>query len=598
MKLPFSEHDFYNRVDENGNMTPRTWLSIKTQDGKVEAAFCVICISFSSHRGHFTNGFKDFRRSSQMISRHEKSAHHCDAVKSYVLNKQQEQESIGQSLNSRFLKERREEVQRNVAILKRVVDVIKVLAKQNLAFRGPSNNDSLYQLENPSINHGNFLELINLLGKYDEVLGIHLKNAILKSKQRRDQTIAGGKTGHQAGGRGSLITFLSKTIVNRIIDIICDKIKSKIAAEAGRKIFSIQIDSSQDIAAFDQCTIVLRYLQESVVVERLVAVLKVEDSSGRGLFEHVEKLFNVLHLDFSKLIGMSFDGAGNMRGQYNGLQSHLKKQNPNAVYVWCYAHRLNLCVSDCCDVLDAKNLFGLLNRLATFIGESSKRTDIWTRQLSGRTGNSKSRRLNRIGETRWWAKQKAIEALFGQDNLFIDTIEVLHEISNCGKFDGRISSEAESLFEKLADFRTILTAHIFLAIFRIIGPVSKYLQTSGLNLSIAWQMVSNAMSEIEKIDFESVNEKALAFVEQTNDEFNDDDRLEGILIDPELKEKRFGRKKRMAGENCYDERPKSPIQQFRVEVFRPILDQIYSSLKERFSDENIGLESNAIYYIR
>ena len=139
-------------------------------------------------------------------------------------------------------------MQRNVAILKRVVDVIKVLAKQNLAFRGPSNNDSLYQLENLSINHGNFLELINLLGKYDEVLGIHLKNAILKSKQRRDQTIAGGKTGHQAGGRGSLITFLSKTIVNRIINIICDKIKSKIAAEAGRKIFSIQIDSSQDIA--------------------------------------------------------------------------------------------------------------------------------------------------------------------------------------------------------------------------------------------------------------------------------------------------------------------------------------------------------------
>ena len=90
-------------------------------------------------------------------------------------------------------------MQRNVAILKRVVDVIKVLAKQNLAFRGPSNNDSLYQLENPSINHGNFLELINLLGKYDEVLGIHLKNAILKSKQRRDQTIAGGLTGHQTG---------------------------------------------------------------------------------------------------------------------------------------------------------------------------------------------------------------------------------------------------------------------------------------------------------------------------------------------------------------------------------------------------------------
>ena len=72
-------------------------------------------------------------------------------------------------------------------------------------------------------------------------------------------------------------------------------------------------------------------------------------------------------------------------------------------------------------------------------------------------------------------------------------------------------------FEKLAEFRTILTTHIFLATLRLIGPRSKYLQTSGLNLSIAWQMVINAMSEIEKIDFESVNEKVLSFVEEAND---------------------------------------------------------------------------------
>ena len=52
----------------------------------------------------------------------------------------------------------------------------------------------------------------------------------------------------------------------------------------------------------------------------------------------------------------------------------------------------------------------------------------------------------------------------------------------------------------------------------------------------------------------------------------------------------------MPGENCYDERPNNPIQQFRVEVFRPILDQIVSSLKERFSDENIGLMKVTPYF--
>jgi hypothetical protein len=37
-------------------------------------------------------------------------------------------------------------------------------------------------------------------------------------------------------------------------------------------------------------------------------------------------------------------------------------------------------------------------------------------------------------------------------------------------------------------------------------------------------MVSNAVSEIETIDFESVNEKALTFVKQGEDQLNNDDR--------------------------------------------------------------------------
>jgi hypothetical protein len=41
-------------------------------------------------------------------------------------------------------------------------------------------------------------------------------------------------------------------------------------------------------------------------------------------------------------------------------------------------------------------------------------------------------------------------------------------------------------------------------------------------------MVRNAMSEMEKIDFESVNEKDLPFVDQANDQFNNGDRLEDM----------------------------------------------------------------------
>jgi len=66
-----------------------------------------------------------------------------------------------------------------------------------------------------------------------------------------------------------------------------------------------------------------------------------------------------------------------MRGEFNGLQSVIKQQNENSIYVWCYAHILNLCICDTCDNLAAKNLFGFLNRLSTFFSDSYKRMDIW-----------------------------------------------------------------------------------------------------------------------------------------------------------------------------------------------------------------------------
>ncbi len=159
--------------------------------------------------------------------------------------------------------------------------------------------------------------------------------------------------------------------------------------------FSLQVESNQDISTVDQVAFVLRYVKDSVVIERLVAVLQVDDSTGEGLSDLLQKSFHFLDLSFSRLIGMPFDGASNMRGQYNGRQSKMKSIQPKAVYIWCYGHRLNLCVADCSGIVEAKNLFGLPNRLATFIGESSKRTDVWNSQLNNKYGTAKRKKTEK-----------------------------------------------------------------------------------------------------------------------------------------------------------------------------------------------------------
>ena len=112
------------------------------------------------------------------------------------------------------------------------------------------------------------------------------------------------------------------------------------------------------------------------------------------------------------------------------------------------------------------------------------------------------------------------------------------------------------------------------------------MQTPRLNFKIACDTVRNARVDIDKIEFDLVHEKAKAFVEKANDALSEEEELSDIYIESDLPVKRISRKKRMDGENCFDERPNCPVKFYRFNVFRPIIDQISSSLQERFADEN------------
>lgn len=54
-------------------------------------------------------------------------------------------------------------------------------------------------------------------------------------------------------GRGVLVTCMSKTTVNLIIDLINSNIKSRIAAEVKNGgMFSVELDTTRDMSAKDQ----------------------------------------------------------------------------------------------------------------------------------------------------------------------------------------------------------------------------------------------------------------------------------------------------------------------------------------------------------
>jgi hypothetical protein len=80
------------------------------------------------------------------------------------------------------------------------------------------------------------------------------------------------------------------------------------------------------------------------VVERFLAIHKVEDTTSEALKEALYDILGRQKLSISKIRGQGYDGASNMRGEFNGLQRKILDENPYAFYVHCYAHRLQLVV--------------------------------------------------------------------------------------------------------------------------------------------------------------------------------------------------------------------------------------------------------------
>jgi len=149
---------------------------------------------------------------------------------------------------------RTQQVLQHRSVLKFVIDVIFYIGFQGLPYRS-KHKEAVATVfdESNHDNRGNFLEAIKVLAEYSPHLQAHLQKVILQTKQK-DQS---------KKGRGKFVTFLSKTTVNKIINIISDMVKDEIVKEVkDAGMFSAQMDSTQDISVHDQCAIVLRYVVE------------------------------------------------------------------------------------------------------------------------------------------------------------------------------------------------------------------------------------------------------------------------------------------------------------------------------------------------
>ncbi|XP_025415640.1 zinc finger MYM-type protein 1-like [Sipha flava] len=258
-----------------------------------------------------------------------------------------------------------EKAAKNREILKRLINAVCFLAKQELSFRG--HNENKY-----SVNRGNYMELLISTEEFDPLLQEHLYTSTIF----RDTSVS-----------------IQNDLINSIADVIKHEIFNAIQ---NTQYVAIMLDETTDISNKSQLSTVLRYFSknENKIVERFLGFDDMSaDKTATFLFKHVNRVVEKFKIE-NKLVAQTYDEAAVMSGHLNGLQSKVLEKYPKAIFTHCYARVINLILQQSLECnKELKIFFQGLNSLPIFFSHSPKRLKALSEFMT--------KKLPTLATTRW-----------------------------------------------------------------------------------------------------------------------------------------------------------------------------------------------------
>ena len=238
--------------------------------------------------------------------------------------------------------------------------------------------------------------------------------------------------------------YTSPTIQKEILHILASKVRNAIHEEIGDAKFCILFDEARDESKREQMAIILRFVdKEGFIRERFFYVVHVRDTTALTLKNEICAILSHYNLHVENIRGQGYDGASNMRGEWNGLQALFFKDCPYAYYVHCMAHRLQLAlVTASREVKDVYQFFDHLINIIYIVVGSSKCNDelqhaqaeqvenmIASNEIETGRGANQIGTLQRAVDTRWGSHFQSICSLI---KMFDATCKVINTISEEG----------------------------------------------------------------------------------------------------------------------------------------------------------------------
>lgn len=516
-----------------------------------DSIFCYPCRFFNFSKSKpdqifIKKGFKNWKRASEKgagFSQHSNSFLHKNSMVCWASYKQQQQQN--QSVGSQISKARQTLIKENRDYLKIIIESVLFLAHQGLALRSHDESES-------SGNKGNFLELLTLLSKHNEVLYKKLKLGPKNAK------------------------YTHHTIQNEILEIASNLILSKISSQVKKaKYFSVMADETKDIRKVEQVSVVVKYYLDGKIYERFLGYRPADDLNADSMFNYIKERLSICGIDINNCVGQTYDGASVMRGKNRGVQALFREQVPQAIYVHCFNHRLNLVIVKVCkNIPECNDFFSLLESLYVFISGSSIHSQFLKIQKEI-SNDAKPIELKKLSDTRWSSQIsccQAIKKTLGAVLILLNKIE----LSNNER-----SSEAKGLLNNI-NFTFVFNLSLFCEVLEILKKVSDYLQGQDTDIIKSMELISSTKQMMTDFRNDTNFEKMyLQSIKCADDN--------GIEVDqfPKKRIRKFPQKFKnliLLDNANFENKSVVDKSDYKIKIYFNVFDRIINEMDRRFTD--------------
>ncbi|XP_017250750.1 uncharacterized protein LOC108221379 [Daucus carota subsp. sativus] len=324
-----------------------SWLEYSVS---TDAAFCFPCFLFekdtATQHAFTIDGFRSWKRVNDgercafLIHVGSCSSPYNKAM-SALHNFRNVTGHIDKVMNAQIM----EEVKKNRLRLKSTIEAVRWLSLQACALRGHNESTT-------SHNRGNLIEKIKLMAR----MNVDIANVVLDNAPQN-------------------AIYTSPLVQNDVLHILAFRVRSEIRDEVGNSKFCILVDEAKDASNKEQMAIVIRFVNvHGVLRERFFDIVSVSDTTSSTLKKKISDALTHYNLSIQNMRGQGYDGASNMRGEFNGLQALFLEECQYAYYVHCFAHRLQLALVGAAQKQEYFwDFFSMLNNIANIVSASAKR---------------------------------------------------------------------------------------------------------------------------------------------------------------------------------------------------------------------------------